>query len=111
MNATQTTVPALQYERVAHESFEELARGEGRHIKEIFIPSYNIIINSAGGIMVSEKPCNIQEHLKGPRTVIPMENIEISTNLAQRVAKIGQLKIEIKNHEKELAPELQKLWI
>jgi hypothetical protein len=107
MNSMQS-IPALQYE------FEvrDIVRGDREIIKEIFIPSHQVIITSKGGLFKAEKPRNVQSlHPRGgPQVERPLTNIQLPKELVEKIVLIANLKFEVNNKEKELAPDLEKVW-
>jgi len=110
MNSMQS-VPAVQYESKVYEGIMDAIHGGGETIKEIFIPSHSVIINSKGGLFSAEKPRNVQSLRFGkPEVENSLKDIQLPLKLVEKIALVAKLKLEISNKEKEVTAELNKVW-
>jgi len=105
------SIPAFQYKIKVHEDMMDAVHGGGENIKEIFIPSYQLIINSLGGLFNAEKPRNVQSlSFEGPEVEKPLTSIQLPFEFVEKIARVAKLKLEVSKLEKELAPDLKKVW-
>ena len=110
MNSLQN-VPALQYEVKIYEGLMDAVHGGGKTIKEIFIPTYQIIVNSEGGLYPAKEPRNVQSlRLGGPEVERPLKYIQLPLELVEKIAQVAKLKLEVSNKEMEVSTELKKIW-
>lgn len=105
------SVPAFQYESKVYEGMMDAIHGGGETIKEIFIPSYKVIINSKGGLFHAEKPRNVQSlRFGGPEVERPLKEIQMPMELVEKIALVAKLKLEVSAKEKEVASGLKQVW-
>ncbi|STX29943.1 Uncharacterised protein [Legionella beliardensis] len=85
------TVPAFLYSIKIYESLIEAVHGGGRYITEVFIPSRQAILNSEHYILASDMPRNKMASLVDKETIVPLTEVKISKNLAQKITGIIKL--------------------
>lgn len=109
---TMQTVSAIQYECKVYEGVMDAIHSRGETIKEIFIPSHSIIINSKGGLFHAEEPRNVESVLfRGePEVEKPLKDIQLPLKLVEKIVLVANLKLEISNKEKEITSDLKKIW-
>lgn len=106
-----TTVPAFQYETRIYEDLEDVIRGGGKVIEEIFIPSLKIIANSDDYLFHAEKPRNVYSVCFGkPEVETPLKEIQLPLELFEKIASITKRKLEFGNKEMNLTADLKKFW-
>ena len=99
---TMQFVSAVQYELKVCEGPFANVHGHSEVIKEIFIPSHQVITNTEGFVFHAEKPRN-EPH-------VPLKNIQLALELVEKIAQVAKLKLEIKNKEKEVTSDLESIW-
>jgi hypothetical protein len=99
---------AFIYKQTVFESAIEALRGSpGQRITEMFIPDLQIAINSKGYLFTSDKPRNEEtEFLTGAKTVNPLTEIELASEVFERIRKVAALKLQLKALETELYADL-----
>lgn len=105
------SVPAVQYESKVYEGMMDAIHGGGQTIKEIFIPSHKVIINSKGGLFQAEKPRNVQSlRFGGPEVEKSLKEIQMPLELVEKIALVAKLKLEVSAKEMEMSSDLKKVW-
>ena len=110
MNPMQS-VSAVQYEIKVYEGMNDFAHGGGHMVKEIFVQSHQVIMDSEGHLFHAKKPRNIQSgELFGPEVNMPLKDIQLPLELVEKVAHVAKMKLEISQKEKELKSQFQELF-
>lgn len=105
------SVPAVLYDTIYYEGEEAYVRNLGNLVKEIFIPSFKVIINSAGEVLYSEKPRNEQlDVCQKAKEVKPLKEISISNELVKKIVALARLKLEVLAKEEEAISDLKTIW-
>lgn len=101
------TNTAMQYEIKIYDGLNDAVTGGGQMFQEIFIPSHKLIVNSKGDMFYAEHPRNIRSHyFGGPLVEKQLKEIQIPTDLVERIASVVSSKLQVNAKEKELLAEL-----
>lgn len=103
--STVTTIPAQQYER------ETCVSGMYNiKIKEVFIPSLNLIFNNNGDVFSSDRPLNKWVKIDLKEVEYPLTDIQLSKKLVDKISEIARLKLELKEKEQAAEEDLAIIW-
>jgi len=109
MNSTQT-VPAILYDIRVYSPLLPFNPAGDFKVKEIFIPSINVIINSGGSIFHSEKPRNKNSH-RGVQVENLTNKIHLPFEYVEKIKNLAKLKLEVDLKEKEIKKDSAPYFI
>lgn len=99
MNHTEF-VPVFVYQAVNCEVEPVFKQNKIEIIKEIFIPSHQIVYNEKGHINTFHQPCN---------ELAPLKEIQIPLEQVEKIKKIFQMKSELERLEWEVTSYIRTL--